>query len=229
MEHLLAQCSISLPAHYPLIISVVLGGLIGSISHCSAMCSPVVAAQMLMLQPAHRSSSPIWFYHAGRISTYMLLGIVACESAQWIFGTAFASISHVMLLLAGITFFISALLPAKTHACCSSRTRTLQQWMAKIPWPALRYYARGVLMGFMPCGLLLSVMLMVSTVSSVGHAAMVMLTFGLSTVPVLHLAAATALSLGNRYPNTGARLGRIAMAGNGIFLCGIGLNLVRVS
>ena len=229
MNQFLAQCGLDIAADSPLLLSVVIAGLVGSISHCSTMCSPLVAAQMLDLK---QNRQPLWrmgFYHAGRIGTYMLLGMMAVFAGQWLFSGALNDVSHLMLALAGSIFVASAIFPRKTHHCCSKRMSRVMQALNRLPWANLQYYLRGALMGFMPCGMLLSVLMLVSTLDSAPSALLVMFAFGLSTVPILQLAGMGALALNRRYPRFGAGLGRTVMAANGIFLYSLGLNLVRVN
>lgn len=230
LEHFFAACSSGFIAEYPLVISVMLGGLLGSASHCSLMCAPLVAAHMLELQAARRPMWLLGLYHAGRIGSYMLLGATAAAAGQWLFGGRFVGFSHFMMLAAGLVFVASAALPQRTHASChSAPLRRVAQRLGGMRYRAPAYFLRGVAMGFMPCGLLLSALLMAGALASAGKAALLMGLFGLSTLPMLYAAAHAALRLGSRYPRFGAGLGRVAMAGNGIFLCGMGLNLVHIS
>ena len=204
-----------------------LGGLFGSVGHCSVMCSPLVAAQMLRLDARGASTSYLWFYHAGRISIYMLLGVVAAVAGRLLFGGALAELSRTMVLAAGVVFLVSAFFPARTHRCCDSKRGGLMRRIERARWQPLQHYLRGVLMGFMPCGMLLSVLLLVSTLHQPAGAALVMLAFGLSTTPMLQLAGRLLLAAGRRHPQAGENIGRMAMGVNGMFLCGIGLNLVH--
>lgn len=228
MHEFLIQCGSTIASNYPLLVSMAIGGLLGSAGHCSIMCSPLVVAQMLSL---HESRKPQWllgFYHAGRISSYVVLGMLAATIGAWVFNQGLGSLSQVMLLIAGGLFFVSAIFPKKTHHCCPSRFSALRRVIDQLPSMKLQHYLRGVLMGFMPCGMLWSALLLAST-HGAPKAAMLMLVFGLSTVPMLQLVGTAALSLGRRFPQAGAGVGRAVMAMNGMVLCGIGLNLVHVN
>lgn len=229
MEIFLAQCSqLFASGSSPLLLTVVVAGLVGSLSHCSAMCAPLVASQMLTLQQQGRSQRLMALYHAGRVLTYVFLGVVAMLFSQWIFSGALRHYSSYLLLLAGVTFIISAALPRTTHHGCAHQSAFVARLMQLIPHPSLAYLLRGVLMGFMPCGMVVAVLLMVATSPNVAHAALAMTLFGLSTIPVLQLTGFGALRIAARYPQFSARAGRGVMALNGLFLCGLGLNLVRV-
>lgn len=213
----------------PLFLSVAVAGLVGSISHCSVMCSPLVAAQMLDMKKRKQSQYIILYYHAGRIVTYMLLGSAAFGFSHWLFSGGLQHFSSAMLLAAGVLFLSSARLPRKTHHCCSKKTQRLQWYIERLRLPMLIYFLRGVLMGFMPCGMIIAVLMAVATLTHLYEAMLAMVVFGLTTVPVLQLAGYGSLRLSRRYPVMSQKAGRVVMACNGLFLCGLGLNLVSVN
>ena len=229
LDNFLAQCGGLISMEYPLVISVLLAGLVGSASHCSLMCSPLVAAQMLQLRESNTRPNSIGFYHAGRITTYMLLGAVAVMASQWIFGGALTPFTQLAIIIAGVTFIISAFQPRKTHHCCDTKTQKLGDVINRVPVLSLQLYLRGILMGFMPCGLILSALMLAATLQNPLLGMGVMALFGLATLPVLHIMGMSVLSLSGSHPLFASRLSRAAMAFNGLILCGIGFNLVSVS
>lgn len=131
--------------------------------------------------------------------------------------------------MAGVMFVISALRPRQTHACCSHSLQGLLRWISGLHQPRLIYTLRGMLMGFMPCGLLIAALLLAATLPNALHAALGMALFGLATVPVLQLAGLGALRLSKNYPQATRIAGRSAMTINGLLLCALGMQLVRIS
>lgn len=228
MEMFLAQCATLLTTDYPLFFSVILAGLVGSISHCSVMCSPLVAAQMLRLKEERQPQSTLLYYHAGRLSSYVGLGVVAVSFSQLVFAGAIQPYTWFLLLAAGVTFVISALLPRKTHSCCSEKTQKLQLRINRLSTLRLAYYLRGMLMGFMPCGMVYAVLLTVATLNTVYEAGVIMFIFGLATLPALQFIGGGALRLSRYYPNFSTSLGRGVMVLNGLFLCGLSFNLLTL-
>jgi len=228
LEELLTHCGNLLLGDYPFLLSVALGGVLGGVGHCSVMCAPLTAAHMLALNARQAPQWIMAFYHAGRLSSYMVLGVMATVAVAWLFNHGLTVVSRQMMLAAGGLFVASALFPAKTHHCCPRQLKTLHRGISLLPGLKLQYYLRGALMGFMPCGLLWSALFVASTLP-VPKAMAVMLTFGLATIPMLQLVGAGVLSLGRRYPQVSARAGKLVMVANGVFLCGIGLNLVHVN
>ncbi len=229
MEWFLADCSALLKGNMPVLLSLFLAGLLGSISHCSVMCSPLVATQMLDIQHRKQSQWLMLLYHLGRISTYAALGMLAATAGHWLFAGEMAPFSRLLILLAGAVFIVSAIRPHQTHQCCSKQTSNLLIHIDKLSSPALAYYMRGMLMGFMPCGMIVAALLLVATMDTQFGAALGMALFGLATIPVMQLTGYGSLFLKKHYPNFTTKAGRSVMACNGFLLCGIGLNLVSVN
>lgn len=225
----MAQCSAMLSADYPLVVSVLLAGLVGSVTHCSVMCSPLVASQMLLLSEGRGRGSLIGWYHAGRVLTYIVLGVIAVFASQWMFSGAIESYAHFLLLLAGVIFVVSAVLPQKTHSCCSEKMQGVQRWLNNLSWQRFGYLLRGMLMGLMPCGMVYAVLLVIATLSSAYQAAAIMFVFGITTLPMLHISGLMVLRLGRRYPHLSSPVSRGVMALNGLFLCVLGTGVVSVS
>lgn len=221
MSEFLIACTVNGFAGAPLWLAVLLAGLIGSLSHCSVMCSPMVAAQILQ---GERTRISMISYHAGRAVTYMLLGLCSYFASQFLFSSA-ANVSHgVLLIFAGAAFIISAILPTKTHSNCQKPPQKIVHAINRIASPLAQRFVRGMLMGLMPCGMLLSVLLLVATVSSPGIAASMMLLFALATTPVLQLAGFVLSKTCGHNPVRRKQLGRTAMGVNGMYICYLGLS-----
>lgn len=229
MDLFFAQCGTLLSQNMPALLSLPVAGMVGSLTHCSAMCGPLVASQMLEIKERRGAQHHVLAYHAGRITTYMLLGMTAVSAGQLLFSSSLSLLAHACMLLAGGLFIFSAVKPRKTHHCCPARTRTLRRIIDAVPSILMSRYLHGLLMGFMPCGMVVAALLLVATVPTAAHAALGMALFGLATTPILQLAGYGALQLQKRYPHTATIAGRSLMAANGMFLCGVGLNFVTIS
>ncbi len=223
MESIFAHCSAFFATtEGPLVVSVLIAGLVASLSHCSVMCGPVMAAQMLQTGGRARPWLRTLLYQLGRISTYAMLGVIVFFSAQWIFSGAMQEAGKIALLIAGVVFIVSALRPHNTHKNCQHKKAS----------PALSHvqlYLRGALMGFMPCGLTLALLIMVATLPSVWHAASIMILFGIATSPALSAAAWGMLQLDRLYPKHKHAFARGMIGLNGLFLCAIGSNVISLS
>lgn len=169
-----------------------LAGLAGGFTHCAGMCGPF----MLGLQSntrhecsqAHfaRAALP---YHAGRITTYMLLGVAASFFAEKF--TLFLKagwLPSLLLVLGGLLLLVQlfglnltvpvSLLPPGAQKLLGWLTRGGSAW---------HQYGAGLLLGFLPCGLLLSALMVAASTPSMMVAAFGMLAFGAATLPGLSL------------------------------------------
>lgn len=227
MEAFLAQCGTIVADHGNVFLSLVLAGFLGSLTHCSTMCGPVVMAQMLATPaniPAHKM---LWFYHAGRLTTYGILGMVAAGSSALIFsGASFSHLSGIFLLLAGGLFMLSAIKPHKMHKCGCQHS-AVQRMIGHLRIaPSVQFYLRGFLLGFIPCGLVISALLLVATLGSVWVGAVAMFLFGLTTVPVLQLVGFGGRHIGHKWDTAMGLIGRGAMTINGVVLCVMGITIL---
>jgi len=185
-----------------LILTLFLGGLVGSISHCVGMCGPFVLAQVSGRGLTDSTSTAMWMqrlllpYHLGRTTTYTLLGIVvSLLTMQTLQFPALAFIPRVLLVLAGIAFLASAFsdaLPQFSLSLCGAPSWLMARVSSILPSHALfSGYILGVLLGFLPCGLVYAALLAVASTGDPFKATIGMIFFALGTMPAL-----MAISLG---------------------------------
>ena len=197
-------CRVSADGHWGVLWALFLTGLAGSIGHCAGMCGPFVLSQVgakldgVPLGPMgewHRMTGALALpYHLGRMTTYSLLGALAAGIVGHVAGggTALHWLSALLLSVAALALLTTAfpaiaaqLFPhweweAKWAALITNRAKPLFQ--RPTGW---RGFALGMMLGFIPCGLLYAAL---SSAASLGDAlagAMAMLAFTLGTVPAL--------------------------------------------
>ena len=215
MEWFFAACSSFYTADTPVFLGLLLAGLLGSISHCSLMCAPIAAAHMLDATAKGRPDWLMLLYHGGRVITYGLLGLLAATASSLIFSDVGAQTMQPLLFVAGAVFLFSALAPRRSHGC-NKHSPYMQKLKALLPAsPALQFYLRGMLLGLMPCGMVIAALLLAATLP-VWQAPLGMMLFGLATVPMLQLTGYGALRLDRRFPRSMRAAGRSVMA-----LCGV--------
>ena len=172
-------------------VTGVLLGAVGS-AHCAGMCGPLVLTITRGLRrplPRARLQHAVW-YHTGRLSIYVLLGLAAGLVGQtlslWGLGRALAVLAGVLLLLAaapsgGPAWFRKLGRRPATFAIKACVTVGRWNRVHRVAGPFLAGAANGLL----PCGLLYSAILTSAALGSAVSAVALMAGFGLGTVPAL--------------------------------------------
>lgn len=223
----LGGCLQTVDLSHGLAFSLFLAGLVGGATHCVGMCGPFVVVQAREGQKLCRASQLP--YHLGRITTYtgMAVLISAIFSAAFLYWPVRSYIAVPLLVLAGSVFLVSAFprLQAIFPWAANLKVSFLpERWLSKglqaLSGDAgiLKQYGMGVLLGFMPCGLVMSALLASSAAPSPIGAAMAMAAFGLGTVPSLVMTAIGAQKLQSRFPSAMHNVTTGLMAWNAIWL-----------
>lgn len=223
MESLLAHCTAAFSQHSNIFVLFFMGGLTGAITHCLLMCGPIAAAQTACAKAcaggctATTSSklmrAAVLPYHLGRATTYGALGFLAALVAKQVAAYSFwPTLTASMLLAAGLLFLFSSLPNCKHPSFHFSPKST---------------YLRGVLLGFMPCGLLYAALMMAATLADPLSGMVAMWLFTLGTMPVLLLASGGAAYLSKKWVHLMPRVGRVMMAFNGLTLMTMALRGMR--
>lgn len=193
------------------LIPVFLIGLFGGV-HCVGMCGGIVSAFSVVV-PARRSfpiavvaaaSGRAIFadgllrllaFNTGRISSYMLAGAIAAGLAGSVrtltqiavLQTAGFWIANLMLILLGFSLMNVWHGLSYVEMAGQFLWRRIQPLMKPLLpieniWQAL---AMGALWGWVPCAMVYSVLMMALLTGSASQGALVMLAFGLGTLPLL--------------------------------------------
>ncbi|RLA52966.1 MAG: sulfite exporter TauE/SafE family protein [Gammaproteobacteria bacterium] len=152
------------------------------------MCGGVAAALNLGGQ---RSLAVTLSYHSGRISSYTLLGGLLGLAANSIDIAAWTmSLRYLAgLLLIGMGLYIAdwwrgmALLERAGAKLWQPVQHLSSRWLPVRRWP--QGFALGLCWGLMPCGLIYSSLAWAATAQNVATSAVMMLLFGLGTLPAM--------------------------------------------
>ncbi len=192
------------------LVPIFLIGLLGGV-HCVGMCGGIVGAFSVAGPPAKafpiavvtetrsvafppEGSWRVLAFNLGRIASYMVAGAVAGllgSIPALIHITTLQSIGYwlanVLLIALGLT------LMNLWHGL--ARVESLGLWMWRRVQPLIRRFlpvetmwqaaALGSLWGWVPCGMVYSVLMTALLTGSALHGALVMLAFGLGTLPLL--------------------------------------------
>lgn len=203
---MMSLCLTSFSAQTGLAGSLFLAGFLGGFTHCAGMCGPFVLAQ-ISAQPgpgalAKIRAAALFPYHMGRLTTYVTLA-VAFQSVLNIaifYSPAKTVLSAGLLLMAALIFLvniappIARLFPWLVRLRLPVPPRLVEraaQPVLKESRPSLpRRYLLGVLLGFMPCGMVIAALMAAAGAATPYQAGIAMLSFGLGTLPALWLVAA---------------------------------------
>lgn len=203
-------------------------GLTGGFGHCLVMCGPLVAAASLTdgavcgtgaatTRSAARGAGVFQLaYHLGRLLTYVLLGallgLLGKAGALATMSGPFSptAVSQYLKLAAGVLLLVmGALLLVAWIRGTRARLPEPTAAIASLPWFG-RTVARlaksggwwglplGAMMGLLPCAPLLPVELAALATGEPLYGAMIMLAFGVGTVPALAGFGAASGLLGSR-------------------------------
>jgi sulfite exporter TauE/SafE len=197
----------------PAYLSLLLAGLAGSL-HCIGMCGPIVVgfSQAAGAGGLTRRAMLQDFlgYHAGRIWTYAILGFLAgLAGMQLRAGSTWAGVQQgvsigigTAVIVAGIV--LTGVIPGlgTRRLECGVKKLAGARWLgALIRQPGLApRLLLGAIMGFLPCGLIYAMLVIVAAMPTPAHSAAGMAVFGLGTVPSLTaaLGAGRLVQLGGR-------------------------------
>lgn len=171
-------------------------GLAGSLVHCVGMCGPFVLGQVMADAESDKSGgygewgrlagASLVPYHLGRATTYIALGATAGAATAIFTATpAFAWLSSGLLLIAAALMMLQAFgLAMGTTSPLTVGLARLAGPLSSSRGPAARY-ALGVVLGFLPCGLLYGALAAAAGTASLREGAFAMAAFALGTVPAL--------------------------------------------
>ncbi|MES2016909.1 MAG: sulfite exporter TauE/SafE family protein [Pseudomonadota bacterium] len=220
------------------LIPVFLVGLAGSV-HCVGMCGGIVSA--FSMAPSSAPAFPVAVvtqsatdgavrtlaYNTGRIASYATAGAIAGGLAGGVRTLAGLSslqqggywMANLMLVVLGLYLMGAWSGLAKVEQLGQGLWRTLRPLMATIlPLDSpLKLLALGALWGWLPCGMVYSMLLTATLAGSAPAGAAVMTAFGLGTLPMLMVLGLTGsrLRLSLQRP-------KVRLAG-GLLVLGFGL------
>lgn len=179
-------------------------GLLGG-GHCVGMCGGIVGAVTVTL-PGHRPAFPFLIsYNFGRISSYVFAGAIAgAVGASSFFLEHVLPVEKALYILASLMLVLLGLYLAGIWRVLTS----LEVLGGKL-WQHIQPFSRrllpvrtvpqsfllGTVWGWLPCGLVYSVLVAAIATASPLQGSLLMLAFGLGTLPTLLAMGMTAVRL----------------------------------
>lgn len=199
--HALASCRDGLSglaaSPFGLPLSLFLGGLAASALHCVGMCGPFVLGQVIAGAEAvgagrrygewqRLAGAALAPYHLGRLVTYSGLGGLAGAATSLFASTeAFGWLAAFLLVLGAALMGLQAF--GLALGAAAPQAPSIQRLAAPLlasRHPASRF-GLGVVLGFLPCGLIYGALGAAAGTGSALQGATAMAAFSLGTVPAL--------------------------------------------
>ena len=220
-----------------MLLALVLAGAAGSLVHCVPMCGPLVLGQVAdrmaclsagCLTAARRVRAGLLLpYHAGRVTTYGLLG-AAAGAVGTLAAAGFQPIAGGLLLLAAVLFLRQAIRRARGRreapAAAAGWGRALARVGARLDRThPLGSYALGLVLGLLPCGFVYAALAAAATAGGAGAGAVAMVAFGLGTVPALAAVGVAGGALGGRWQSALGAVTPWILGANAVLLAAVGV------
>lgn len=221
------------PNTVALFLAYLVTGLTVSFGHCIGMCGPIVVSFSLSLQ-GRRPLVPHLLYHCGRILTYTILG--ALMGATGSFAIVAANIEALqrgaMFFTGGLIVFMglsmSGWIPHAglfnlNHSPGGAIVKVFSKLSRKKS--TLVYLPIGMVLGLLPCGPVYTALLAVARAGmsapsihqSIFVGSVLMLAFGIGTIPALFLVAKLADVGWLKFRDKIYKLGAFLMISVGIY------------
>ena len=198
-------------------LSALLLGLLAS-AHCAAMCGGLQSAlqQTVVIRSAQQAYLHLLALNLGRLSIYCLAGsllamlggsIVDLIDVPLLTRTA-RYFTAIVLILIGVQLLLPGIrLFAWLEVLTMGWWQRIQGYMPKSDGNRpVQSYLRGLIWGFLPCGLVYSVLLTTLFADSSLQGMLVMLGFGLGTLPAMLLTGGLYLHLRTMIGNKGVQI-----------------------
>lgn len=193
-------------------------GLFGAL-HCLGMCGGLAGGFFVQRQVQPRLA-PQFIYHASRLFIYALLGMAGAWAGRSLAQTGLTGKAQGILMMgAGLLILVLGLrmLLARPRRPALAPTGGLEVRLEPMtrpprPWSPLLF---GTLNGLIPCSLVFSIALKATATGDPGRAGLLMLAFGLGTLPMMAAVTGFGAFVGARARDFSARIagGLVAILG----------------
>lgn len=200
----------------PSILAALLAGLLGS-AHCLGMCAGISGLFAVNASVASlRTQLPAALtYNLGRVLSYAVLGLIVGSFGSVVV-KASPEIARSVRLVSGLIIILVGLKVAfdlrllnvieRMGATLWNRIAPLAKGL--VPVTSLpRALGLGLLWGWLPCGLVYSVLLIAATSTKPAYGAAIMIAFGIGTLPAMIMTGLGAAQMSQFMRRRSARLG----------------------
>ncbi|GER94394.1 sulfite exporter TauE/SafE family protein [hot springs metagenome] len=209
-------------------------GFLGGFGHCIGMCGPLVTSYAFYecrFRDSRISLLLHILYNSGRVTTYVFIGSLMGFAGSFANTLGmFSGIQNIVTIIAGCIIILMGLgitgIIGGTNFIERYNNIILKAVKMVLEGASLwRYYALGLLIGLVPCGLSYSIFIASAGTGNFFSGSMIALSFGLGTVPALLLFGIIITYLSNKVRGLIYRASGIVIILMGIYFIfrGIGL------
>ena len=226
-----------------LLAAMLLAGLVGGATHCVGMCGPFVLAQTtarLESVPAsqmnefHRlAGAALVPYHLGRATTYITLGAMAGAVGQTVRSIPGLDwIAAGWLIFAAMMFLAYAVFGSGLFRATAAKESRWGRVLGDLTRPmfarptGMRGYALGMMLGFLPCGLLYAALAVAAGAGGAAGGAAAMAAFVAGTVPGLVVTGFAGHLVAGRWRRLATVAAPVLMSVNAFMLAWVAWRLV---
>jgi len=202
-------------------LAMLAAGAMSGVTHCAAMCGPLVLAQVASLPPEPARCAQIAAgarlpYHLGRLTSYAALGAIAGAAGRALVRSLEAEAAPVALVLAIAALFV-ALSGLWRGNVRQSPIGQRIAWLARplLGKGALAGYGLGLVLGLLPCGMIYAALSVAAASASPLVGASLMAAFAIGTMPGLIAIGTVGRTIGSRL---GLRLAPLSLGLNAVIL-----------
>ena len=179
---------------WPLLTAAFVTGFLGS-AHCFGMCGGIsgLFAMNATVRSLRQQVPKAIAYNVGRVLSYALLGSIAALLGKGAVD-AIPQLAAPVRLASGILIILVGLqLAFNWRILAPLETAGAKVWRRIAPAAkglvpvetGLQALGLGLIWGWLPCGLVYSVLLLAATTAEPSHGGLVMIAFGLGTMPAM--------------------------------------------
>lgn len=215
----MGSCLEGMNLSHGLIASLFFAGLMSGLTHCVAMCGPFVISQTEKMEKL--SDAALLPYHVGRLVTYTLMAVLLYTvlNLAFLFMPIRSFIIVPILLTAALIFLINAFPQMAKYFAWAIRFKIslpyrfvsgLFRKLSNNPTTPKKFMM-GIILGFMPCGMVTAALMASATAPDVMGAALAMMAFGVGTLPALMVTGFAGRALQIKYPRAMPRVAKVMM------------------
>ena len=179
---------------WPLLAAALVTGFLGS-AHCFGMCGGIsgLFAVNANVQSLRRQVPKAIAYNVGRVLTYAVLGAIVALLGKGAVGSIPQLAAPVRLASGILIILIGLQLAFNWRILAPLETAGARIWQRIAPAArglvpvetTVQALGLGLVWGWLPCGLVYSVLLLAATTAEPANGGLVMIAFGLGTMPAM--------------------------------------------